>query len=158
MARLLLHSLLHSLLLLFIFDFQETLAAATDCKVTPNSTNWPTISQWTALNSSVSGRLVTPIPPGIVCQSNSTQFNSAACSALQANWVTSAYHLTTPATVDHNDDSCIPGAQYPCSSAGYPAYVIAATSVADIQAGVKFAAQTGVRLIIKGTGHDYLGR
>jgi FAD/FMN-containing dehydrogenase len=36
--------------------------------------------------------------------------------------------------------------------------VIAAETAADVQAGINFANQTSVRLIVKGTGHDALGR
>ena len=37
-------------------------------------------------------------------------------------------------------------------------YAVAAADVADIVAAVEFANEHGVRLVVKGTGHDYLGR
>ncbi|MBO0731598.1 MAG: FAD-binding oxidoreductase, partial [Acidimicrobiaceae bacterium] len=37
-------------------------------------------------------------------------------------------------------------------------YAVAVRSAADIAAAVDFARETGVRLAVKGTGHDYLGR
>lgn len=37
-------------------------------------------------------------------------------------------------------------------------YAIAARSVSDVVAGVDFARENGVRLVVKGTGHDYYGR
>lgn len=149
-------TLLCSLLLLVSVCFREVIGA--QCKITSNSTGWPAAAAWKALNTSVSGRLLNPVPPGAVCQSTFPEYDNAACAALEINWYTSAYHLTTPATVDYNDDTCIPQAGASCSAAGYPTYVIAAENTSDVQAGVKFAARTGVRLIVKGTGHDYLGR
>lgn len=41
---------------------------------------------------------------------------------------------------------------------GYPAYVVLATCVQDVQRAVQFASDTGVRLIIKGTMHDFSER
>lgn len=37
-------------------------------------------------------------------------------------------------------------------------YVINATTVEDVQAGVKFAKEHGIRLIVKNSGHDFVGR
>ena len=37
-------------------------------------------------------------------------------------------------------------------------YVVAAESTADVAAAVDFARENGLRLAVKGTGHDYLGR
>ena len=60
--------------------------------------------------------------------------------------------------MDYNDISCLPDPAQPCSSTGYPAYAVQAESAGDVQAAVNFAARTNVRLVIKSTGHDYLGR
>ncbi|HLL24748.1 MAG TPA: FAD-binding protein, partial [Kofleriaceae bacterium] len=38
------------------------------------------------------------------------------------------------------------------------AYAVVARDAADVAAGVRFAREHGIRLVIKGTGHDYLGR
>jgi FAD/FMN-containing dehydrogenase len=43
-------------------------------------------------------------------------------------------------------------------SAAPSAYAVAAESPGDIVAAVRFAREHGLRLVIKGTGHDYLGR
>lgn len=58
----------------------------------------------------------------------------------------------------YNDETCLPAAEAPCSSQGYPAYIIEATTAADVQAGILFARNTGVRLIVKATSHDVSGR
>lgn len=128
------------------------------CKPLPGSANWPSHSDWHALNTSVSGRLIAPVPPGLVCQTNSTIHSTAACSELLAQWPNSSFHADEPFTVDYNDDSCLPDPRAPCSAAPLPAYVVNATNAGDVQAAVKFAERTGVRLIVKGTGHDFLSR
>src|SRR5260370_36305469 len=43
-------------------------------------------------------------------------------------------------------------------TAAQSAYAVVAEDSADIQAAVDFARRNGLRLVIKGTGHDYLGR
>jgi hypothetical protein len=57
-----------------------------------------------------------------------------------------------------NNDSCLPIPGVRCSGEGYPVYVVNAISVGDVKAGVDFAMENDVRLVVKGTGHDYLGR
>lgn len=146
--------------LLLTICLAEVLLAAPQqyCKPVPGSTDWPTITDWQALNTSVSGRLIAPVPPGLVCQNNSSAHSTAACTELLTQWGNSSFHANDPFTTDYNDDSCLPDPRAPCLTAMLPAYVVNATNPADVQAAVAFAYRTGVRLIVKGTGHDYLGR
>lgn len=124
------------------------------CKVTPSSPYWPSDSEWQALNRSVSGNLVAPVPLGAVCHPTRPEFNNQSCSSLVTQWTNSSFIASDPAAVAYNDDTCLPNPLAPCSASGYPAYVIAARNAKDVQEGVKFAHRTGVRLIVKGTGHD----
>ncbi|KIW33495.1 uncharacterized protein PV07_00341 [Cladophialophora immunda] len=128
------------------------------CKPVVGSPGWPSASDWHALNNSVSGRLIAPVPPGLVCQTNSSVYNAQACGQVLAQWSNSSFHAEDPFTTDYNDDSCLPDPRAPCSTALLPAYVVNATNTADVQAACRFAYKTGVRLIVKGTGHDFLGR
>ena len=45
-----------------------------------------------------------------------------------------------------------------CTLGNYPVLVLTARTAAHIQAGVNFARQNNLRLIIRNTGHDFLGR
>jgi hypothetical protein len=45
-----------------------------------------------------------------------------------------------------------------CTIGGYPYYVINASDVRDVQLGVNFARNTGIRLVVKNTGHDFSGK
>ncbi|KOS23055.1 6-hydroxy-D-nicotine oxidase [Escovopsis weberi] len=57
--------------------------------------------------------------------------------------------------------TCLPtekGASSTCSLGGYPVYAVNATSVAQIQAAVNFARNKALRLVVKNTGHDYMGK
>jgi FAD/FMN-containing dehydrogenase len=45
-----------------------------------------------------------------------------------------------------------------CSQGDVPVYGVAVQSISDIAAAVNFSAARNLRLVIKNTGHDYLGR
>ena len=45
-----------------------------------------------------------------------------------------------------------------CTLGGYPAYAVNVSSVAHIQLAINFVRQTGVRLVVKNTGHDFSGK
>lgn len=131
------------------------------CKATPGSANWPSTASWSALNDSLSGRLLMPPPPGAVCHPNQPTYNPAACPAVQAGWLTTIWHTDSPVSSienNWNNDTCLPYPTVPCSGEGYPVYVVNATCAEDVKKGVDFARENNVRLIVKGTGHDYLGR
>ncbi|KIX10069.1 uncharacterized protein Z518_01150 [Rhinocladiella mackenziei CBS 650.93] len=111
-----------------------------------------------ALNESISGRLKATIPAGMVCHPEQPVFDNVSCRTVQEQWTNSSWHANDPSSSAYNDDACLPNVSAPCSTNGYPAYVIEATNRLDVQRGVDFAKSTGVRLIVKGTGHDFLGR
>lgn len=45
-----------------------------------------------------------------------------------------------------------------CTLGGFPSYAINASSVRDVQTAVNFARNTGIRLVVKNTGHDFSGK
>ena len=138
-----------------------SLTTASKCKAVPGSQDWPSKSEWSALNCTLSGKLLHPPPPAAVCHPSQSTYNTSACKELQAAWLTSLYHTEQPTSSlfqNFNNDTCLPNATAPCSPEGYPVYVVNATSAEDVKAGIDFARKHDVRLIVKNTGHDYLGR
>ena len=131
------------------------------CKPVPGDQAWPSLWEWGKLNLTLSGRLISPVAPGGVCHPTYPTYNPLLCPAVVANWRYNAFHAADPVsnTINNwNNDTCLPFPGLPCSGAGYPVYVVNATTAQDVKKGVDFARKTGVRLIVKGTGHDYLGR
>ncbi|KAE8440852.1 hypothetical protein EG329_006369 [Mollisiaceae sp. DMI_Dod_QoI] len=131
------------------------------CKAVPSSADWPSNVEWSRLNASISGRLIKTSPPGAVCHPTQPTFNVLACPVVQAGWLTSAWHTDDPVSSimnNWNNDTCLPIPTDPCSGEGYPIYVVNATCAEDVKRGLDFAREKNVRLIVKGTGHDYLGR
>jgi hypothetical protein len=144
-----------------LLGFTFTRLAHPECKAIPGSSDWPSDDEWAKLNTSISGRLLKPPPPGAVCHPDQPTFDAASCHIVAADWLTSAWQANDPVSTicnNFNNDTCLPDPRYPCSSEGYPIYVVNATCAEDVKHGVDFARQHHVRLIVKGTGHDYLGR
>lgn len=102
------------------------------------------------------------------------------CEIVRGNWTNWNFQtndLVSTGINNWSDDTCLPYADFPCSAAGYPAYVINATSITDVQAGVLFGSTSysvsseawtltrfliadkhDLRLVVHSTGHDLLGR
>lgn len=131
------------------------------CKSTPGTPDWPSAGQWASLNSSLSGRLLQPTPPAAVCHPNLSVYDDAACSYIQSQWPLQAFHSNNPISVDSNNwsnDTCLPSPLAPCTADGYPVYVVNASTAEDVKCAINFARKHHIRLNVKGSGHDYLGR
>ncbi|KAK0702405.1 hypothetical protein B0H67DRAFT_614299 [Lasiosphaeris hirsuta] len=134
------------------------------CKSIPGDSRWPGASEWATLNQTVGGRLIASRPAADVCHVEPFHvYDAAACVNLQTNWDRPETHLFNPVefnTPYFQNQSCDPftPSTQPCVLGNYVSYAINVTGVSDIVAGLKFAAQKNVRLVIKNTGHDYLGK
>ena len=93
--------------------------------------DWPSPSQWESLKNKLGGRFFQPEDP--VHTPNPFALEQQAGATQSRGWL-------------HAWES------------RPSAYAVAAESAADVAAAVDFARQHTLRLVIKGTGHDYLGR
>ncbi|KAJ7499969.1 FAD-binding domain-containing protein [Mycena latifolia] len=129
------------------------------CRNVPGSAGFPNAAAWSTLNATVGGRLVNVVPsakycaslPGGACtdaQWTSALFRSTIPGAL--NQVRMGYDLTPPSLCLRNATTCGQG--------DTPIFSVEAQTVADIQAAVKFASTFNLRVAVKASGHDYLGR
>ena len=115
------------------------------CK--PSQPCWPKPHEWKALASQLTGKLEQPRSPLAACDGGPSEACEAAIRAAknpfflqdQVGGVQQAGYLD---------------AWEPTQSV----YAIVAETADDVAAGVNFAAAHQLRLAIKGTGHDYLGR
>jgi len=62
-------------------------------KASPGSAEWPFPHQLDTLNSSVSGRLLKPTPPGAVCHPDQFTYESIACPDVLAGWQSMHFHI-----------------------------------------------------------------
>ncbi|KAJ7265025.1 FAD-binding domain-containing protein [Mycena rebaudengoi] len=131
------------------------------CRNIPGSPGYPSAATWDRLNATIFGRLAVAVPsakycaslPGGACtdeQWASAQFRNTIPGAMnQVNWE-QGYDLTPPSLCLRNASTCDQG--------DVPLYSVEALTAADVQSAVKFARAHNLRLAIKASGHDYLGR
>jgi hypothetical protein len=130
--------------------------ASGSCKWTPSQPGWPSEADWAALKTAVKGRLIKPNPPAAACYGASGD----ECDSIKSGFKDSAWHAGNPVSnmwQNYNNYSCIPGGPS-CSMAGYPVYVVEAVEPSDVKAAIDFAREKNIRLNVKSTGHDFLGR
>ncbi|KAK8018987.1 FAD binding domain-containing protein [Apiospora marii] len=139
-----------------------------DCLSIPGDASWPSPDVWQQLNRTVDGKLLATIPIAAVChrtlfgQSNRL-FDQAACDVLRDNWNFPETHLpssSSPMAYPFSNNSCNPylDPDTPCTLGSHVVYSVNATKVSHLQAAVAFSRAHNVRLVIRNTGHDYLGK
>ncbi len=102
---------------------------------------WPSPQSWSDLKLRVGGRLIRPRQPWAKLAPGSVP-----------------KRLLNPWFLEEQPGATQSTGMYRAWSSTPSAYAIAVRSAADIVAGVNFARENDVRLVIKGTGHDYYGR
>jgi hypothetical protein len=131
------------------------------CKTLPDTPEWPVDADWAALKTAVKGRLLRPDPPAAPCHQASPLFSVEVCETVTRGFRDSAWHAKHPTSnmwQNYNNYSCMPSASGTCTNSGYPLYVVEAQEASDVKAAVDFAREHNIRLNIKSTGHDFLGR
>ena len=123
--------------------------APSGCRCLPYQPCWSAIP-WGALNSSVGGRLLPVHDELEACRSS---MHSLAC-AKQLNGSNDEFWLSSqPGGFLHTGEFLIWNI-----SRGLSSYAVAAASDEDMKATVVFAQEHNLRLVVKGTGHDWFGR
>jgi hypothetical protein len=133
------------------------------CKTYPGDDGWPSDAAWSALNDITDGRLFRPQPQAAPCYGGA-EYDAAKCEAMSSSWTDPATHYDDPLEMMspvYQGLTCLPPSIYDsknCTLGGFPLYVLNATTPKHVQAGINFARTTGVRLVIRNTGHDYSGK
>ncbi|KAK4167477.1 6-hydroxy-D-nicotine oxidase [Cladorrhinum sp. PSN259] len=140
------------------------------CKCQPGQPCWPKASTWNQLNKTVNGNLKMHIPPGAVCYNsfqsplgNFSTYDAAKCADAQANFVDEQWTVEKPGAAlwtYFTNETCrvTTNPSDTCTLGYYGLYVIEAKTRAHIKDGVDFARRNNIRLVIRNTGHDFLGR
>jgi FAD/FMN-containing dehydrogenase len=115
--------------------------------VRPGEAGWPDPAEWAKLHRSVGGRLVRVASPFAACGPDPA---SPGCTELFENlgdpfYIGDSVALTQ--TLGWTD----------AWASQASAYAVLAQTSADVAAAVNFARDHGVRLVIKGGGHSYVG-
>ncbi|KAI1455087.1 FAD/FMN-containing isoamyl alcohol oxidase MreA [Annulohypoxylon moriforme] len=131
------------------------------CRVLAGDSAWPSKAKWDQLNSAVGGRLIASVPLAAVC--HDPHYDEKQCNHLRDRWTSPEIYVESPVTPMSywvQNATCDPWTdrKLPCQLGNLAEYAINVTGSADVIAGVKFAHENKIRLTIKNTGHDYLGK
>ncbi|KUI56033.1 ER membrane protein complex subunit 1 [Cytospora mali] len=131
------------------------------CKCFPGDACWPSQAEWSTLNTTVGGRLIATVPLGSPC--HDPYYDEDECAYLQDQWLLAGIHMNSSSSVMapfFANQSCDPWTprEQPCELGNYVHYAVNVTGPDDIIATVNFAQEKNIRLVIRNTGHDYLGR
>jgi FAD/FMN-containing dehydrogenase len=132
-----------------LYRFPITLEAKSKPRrrVRPSDPGWPSATEWEKLNQAVGGNLIKPQALFAPCASEP---QGAACTDVMKNMRNPFYISDQTAGTEVSGwlDAWTPAAS---------AYAVAARNAADVVAGVNFAREHNLRLVVRGTGHSYLG-
>ncbi|KAH8736178.1 hypothetical protein BGZ61DRAFT_489907 [Ilyonectria robusta] len=134
------------------------------CKTMPGDLAWPGKVVWKVFNLLTGGALIKTVPFGAVCYQGE-HYDADACARIIDNWTNSDTHDEDPTANMYplfEGNACLPqdagkeGAT--CQLGGLPVYSVNATSASQVQLAVNFARTLNLRLVIRNTGHDFLGK
>ncbi|KAI0179037.1 hypothetical protein GGR52DRAFT_569941 [Hypoxylon sp. FL1284] len=134
------------------------------CHYLPGDRQWPSNLEWQHLNQSVGGRLIAGKPLAAPCHvSEYSAYSAEVCTNIEEQWIQPPMYFDDPVNVMSPywlNNSCTPftSPSSSCTMGNLAVQAINVSSAADIIAGVKFANEKNIRLTVKNTGHDYLGR
>lgn len=152
-------------LLVFALALCVIAANSSDCRCLPGDSCWPSSQKWDEFNVTLGGRLISTVPLGSVCHTKGdfAAYDKDACANLIASWGFPATHYTacsSPMASWFSDSSCSPFTpqDLPCTSTALQRYTVNVSGVEDVQRTIQFARDNNIRLVIRNTGHDYLGK
>lgn len=135
------------------------------CRCYPGDQCWPSAAEWDSFNQTLGGKLVRTVPVASPCHDTfpGVRYDNATCADIQANWVRPTLHdVTSHSTMApfFANESCDPftSRDAQCIIGSYVQYAVNATGASDYIATLDFARHRNIRLVIRNTGHDYLGR
>lgn len=144
------------------------------CKCLYGQPCWPSPQAINALSAELSQPLIYPRPPAAPCYSSSSE-DPALCSEVQSKSRSGIWRSTQPGAYQNlnfefqlfaNDtlSACYlnhasgSGQRTSCGQGAIPPVGVDARRPEDVQAAVRFASQYNLKLVVKNTGHDYMGR
>lgn len=110
----------------------STSSVVSVCRCDPEGPCWPSEAEWKALASKLAGKLEKPLA--------------------------APKELTNPFEIQEHAGGTQSAGWLRAWKAAQSEYAVAAASAEDVVAAVRFAKEHNLRVVIKGTGHDYLGR
>lgn len=127
---------------------EKVVSIQSTCRCEPDQPCWPKQEDWRDLNQSVQGRLVQVKSPVQSCKTNSQSKNCAD----------NLKKMQNPFFIEDQPGATQSTGWLGAWKTAVSPYAVVPESTQDIVAAVNFARKHNLKLVIKGTGHDYLGR
>ncbi|KIA75361.1 isoamyl alcohol oxidase [Aspergillus ustus] len=121
--------------------------------------------RWTVFNEEINGNLVRVRPVGSVC--HGIEFDEMACASVKSSTHNSLWRISEPGALqatnwesEHGFGSCVidSSKDTPCRQGRIPYYAVMAQTPQHIQTAIQFARHHNLRVAIRNTGHDAIGR
>ncbi|EIW73969.1 FAD-binding domain-containing protein [Coniophora puteana RWD-64-598 SS2] len=154
--------------------------AQSRCRCTYDQPCWPSAAAFAALQTELSQPLLHPVPTAAQCYPSfypslspaaAAQAAAQNCAGVVANYTDSRWRAGQPGSMQAPNweahvlgngsiAACFAdtGIEGWCAQGGVPVRAVDARTVRDVQAAVRFAGEHGLRMVVKNTGHDYVGR
>ncbi|KAJ5612346.1 hypothetical protein N7510_005540 [Penicillium lagena] len=136
------------------------------CRCLSYQSCWPSDNEWAALNDTIQGNLVAVRPVAAVCHKG--DFDAKACSIVQKEWANSTWRASEPGAVQWENWEAWPERHQSCyettprdtecGQGRISLYSAKVQTAHQIVQAVQFASRHNLRLAIKNSGHDFLGR
>ena len=139
------------------------------CRCSYGDPCWPTDAELSSLASLLSQPLLHPVPTAYPCYPSSAPVGN--CSEVQALSSYGTFRSELPGSMQIANfetylfpngtiDACYLNTtlNIPCKQGSVPPIGVDIRNAEDAQAAINFANQKNLRLVIKNTGHDHLGR
>lgn len=123
---------------------------------------WPSGEEWQGLNETINGQLVLNEPLAVSCYPGPEE-NKERCAIVRAQYTNTTFQQLSPVGYSYPLFSGCPLVESgtsagECGLGGAPVYTVNATNTAHVAAGISFARKHNLRLVVRDTGHDLLGR
>ena len=119
-----------------------------ECKCRPSNTCWPSQNIWQQFAKTLDGQLVKPVLPLKACKDKP---ESQACQKAKQT-------IKNPFSLQNKPGSTESQGLLDAWQAVPSTYAVEAQTTQDVVKAVNFARKHHFRLVLKGAGHDYLGR
>lgn len=136
-------------------------AKSPSCRCFPGDHCWPSHSEWSRFNESVGGRLIATVPLAAPCHGD--RYDEAECKRIQEAWHDPSIHIQSSSSImapffaNLSCDPFLPR-EAQCIVGTYVQYAVDARSTSDFKAVLKFAKTHNIRLVVRNTAHDFLGK
>ena len=135
-----------------------------NCRCFPGDQCWPSPNDWADFNKTLGGKLIATVPIASACHVDPyTTYDAQKCADLQAIWEFPSTHFTTSSSImapffaNQSCDPYLPKSAQ-CVIGTYIQYAVKASSADDYAKTIAFTKTKNIRLVIRNTGHDYIGK